>query len=150
MAHWRTLLGCVLLAACQARHVELGPLPPAARVPAGAIAAHERACTVAYGNGRLWLLENHCDGATLRRLTLIDAAGVRHFASYDPRFTDWAWREGCDAPADCHYTAALDGHGAVTSFTYRFVINLSEGEIVVTIDDGALTVSRKTIRHQPS
>lgn len=147
------LVACLgWLGACRTPPPTLLRVPQAEALPAvvrGALADSERACSRAYGQAAVWLIENRCPGAPSRRITLIDALGVRRFASYDAAFTDWAWAEGCNAPAACDYELGLEA-GAVRRFVYRFEINLTAGEIEVEVGHGRLRVVGKHIVHDPS
>ncbi|WP_227815121.1 membrane lipoprotein lipid attachment site-containing protein [Nitrogeniibacter aestuarii] len=106
-------------------------------------------CVRVHAAGDYRLVENACPGADARRITLIDQAGERYYASYDPTFTRWAWTEGCATEGACAYTLKVR-EGAITAFTYRFAINLSEGEIDVEVAGDTLVVVRRQIVDQPS
>lgn len=109
----------------------------------------DASCIRAYESGEYRLVENACPGADDRRITLHDRKGERRYASYDPAFTTWAWTEGCVSTTACGYQLKLRD-GVIVGFTYRFSINLSDGEIEVEATDGGLSVTRKRVNDQPS
>lgn len=134
-----------LLAGCQAMEITLRPTDAIART----MPAETRACNRSYRHRDVWLIEHRCADQP-PGITLIDAAGTRRFASYDPAFTDWAWQEACNREDDCYYTLSLDAQGRITDFAYHFDINLSEGVIRVRVEPGRLVVTDRRIIDHPS
>jgi hypothetical protein len=139
------LLAALIVSACHP--VSLVAAAPGAE--ASTMADGSPACVRVFGQGAYTLTENACPGMKDARFVLVDTAGSHRFASYDPAFTDWAWSEGCVSSEACNYILRVKD-GRITGFTYRFMINLSEGEIEVEVDGSALRVVRKEISDQPS
>ncbi|WP_323000976.1 hypothetical protein [Denitromonas sp.] len=134
-----------LVSGCQATEVDLRPTDDIARTQS----PDSRACNQSYRHREVWLVEHRCADQP-PGITLIDAAGTRRFASYDPAFTDWAWQEDCNREDGCFYTLSLDAQGRITGFAYHFDINLSEGVIRVRVDAGRLVVTDRRIIDHPS
>lgn len=81
---------------------------------------------------------------------IIDSSGATKFNWFDSTFNTWAWNEGCNTKDDCYYIVTVNSNGKITSFTYKFYINLSEGYYKIKIKDSKLVVTEKSITDHPS